>query len=453
MIGSDNNSEQKSSKLTALDVEQVIQSGDFERATTMASEFLESNPNDVYCLSIVAHSAFASGNLDEAKGFLVKALENQPGELNLNRSLGMIYNKQAKFNESVKVLIRGIENNSQHPELLLDVMLLGISLDKLSHKLSCRVIEVVFNDSLTLRNAYKNSEELPLIVDASNIANSIVRDARYKSQKKALDELSLGFSDQEKLRIYEFLDIFHGLKSPVYVDDLQKPTYHAFPGLKPLPFYNSNDFSWSKVLENNWREIKQELFSLYGNESHVKPYIDGVKTGVEGLDQLAESLDWSSIHLIKAGQYNHDLLNLCPTTKEALSQLPMPVLDGNAPEVFLSVLKAGAEIKPHFGLSNIKLTVHLGLEIPEDCAIRVGNETQTWNDGEVLIFDDSFEHEAWNRSSQERKVLILEIWHPDLTVLERQGIQKIMELEHAVSQQTTSDSVESLLQEIKGIIK
>ena len=116
----ENNSGLNSPKLTALDVEQVIQRGDFERATILASEVLESNPNDIYCLSIVANSAFSSGNLDEAKGFLLKALENQSGELNLNRNLGLICNKQGEFKESVKVFIRGIENNPQHPELLLD---------------------------------------------------------------------------------------------------------------------------------------------------------------------------------------------------------------------------------------------------------------------------------------------------------------------------------------------
>jgi aspartyl/asparaginyl beta-hydroxylase (cupin superfamily) len=177
-----------------------------------------------------------------------------------------------------------------------------------------------------------------------------------------------------------------------------------------------------------------------------------MKTGVEGLDKLADSFDWSSIHLIKAGKCNQELLAKCPKTHAVLDKLPMPVLDGNAPEVFLSVLKPGAEIKPHYGLSNIKLTVHLGLEIPNDCAIRVGTETQSWENGKVLIFDDSFKHEAWNHSDSERKVLILELWHPDLTTLEKQGIQKIMELQHHSMQLAKNDTIESLLAEIKAKI-
>lgn len=452
MMSNDINERQSGHKITSHDVQQVVQRGDFEKAVGLAKEVLESNPKDVYCLSIVAQSAFGSGNLDEAKGYLITALEQQPGELNLNRSLGLIQNKQGEFKESVNAFIQGIENNAKHPGMLLDVMLMGISLDKISPELSARVIEMVFNLSTSLRNAYMNKGEVPLISDASNIANSIIRDSKYKIQKEALEELSMGFSVDEKQRLYDFLDIFHGMKAPVYTDAMQRPTYHAFPGLEVKPFYDSVDFDWVNDLESEYQKIKQELLSLYNEKNSVKPYIDGVKTGVEGLDLLADSLDWSSIHLIKGGKYNHDLLAKCHLTNEILTKLPIPVIEGNAPEVFLSVLKPGAEIKPHFGLSNIKLTVHLGLEIPSDCAIRVGDETQTWENGKVLIFDDTFEHEAWNRSSDERKVLILEIWHPDLTLLEIQGIQKMMELQHKVSELAVSDSIDSLLLEIKNKI-
>ena len=446
----ENNESQSSSTITSQDVQQVVQSGDFEKALSLAAEVLESNPKDVYCLSIVAHSAFGLGKLDEAKGYLITALEQKPGELNLNRSLGLIHNKQGNFKESVEAFIQGIENNPKHPGLLLDVLLMGISLNKISTELSSRVIEKVFELSTSLRNAYMNNDEVPLIADASNIANSIIRDNKYQSQKNALDELSMGFSDEEKQRLYHFLEIFHGLKSPIYPNAMQRPTYHAFPGLEVKPFYNPSDYDWVSALESDWQEIKKELLFLYAEQKNIRPYIDGVKTGVKGLDTLADSLEWSSVHLIKGGKYNDELLANTPVTKEILSKLPIPVLEGNAPEVFLSVLKPGAEIKPHFGLSNIKLTVHLGLDIPNDCAIRVGDETQTWEDGKVMIFDDSFEHEAWNKSEEERKVLILEIWHPDLTELEKQGIQKVMELQHGTSVLAKSDSLEALLLEIKA---
>ena len=437
---------------TVNEVQEFLQNGQFDQAVGVAKEVVKKNPEDVFCLSVIAQSEFNAGELEKAASTLEKALAIEPKEINLNRNLGIVKNKLGKFSQSSKAFIAAIENNLDHPEILLDMLLLGISLDKISTKLASRTIEYVFHRADNLKNAYMNPQELPLISEASKIANHIARDARYTKQKQAIDEISLGFDESKKKRLYDFLDSFHGIQAPKYADSMQKPTYHVFPDLEPIPFYDTKRFNWVEALEENWLTIREELNSLYNNQTSVKPYIENASTGNQELDVLADSLDWSSIHLIKSGEYYEELLDKCPTIKSVLEQLPLSVLSGNGPEAFLSVLQPGAEIKPHYGLSNIKLTVHLGLEIPKNCAIRVGNETQEWQEGKVLVFDDSFEHEAWNHSEEERKVFILEVWHPDLSHLERQGIQKIMELQHGDSQLALSETIENLLSEIKKVI-
>ena len=46
-----------------------------------------------------------------------------------------------------------------------------------------------------------------------------------------------------------------------------------------------------------------------------------------------------------------------------------------------------------------------------------------WKEGEVMVFDDSYEHEACNLSDvHERAVLIFDIWHPEITPQERKAI-------------------------------
>merc|ERR1719272_20392 len=66
-------------------------------------------------------------------------------------------------------------------------------------------------------------------------------------------------------------------------------------------------------------------------------------------------------------------------------------------EIIFSCLQPGSHLKPHCASSNMRLTCHLGLEVPEGCTIRVGQETRTWQEGECLWFDDSYEHEVWHR--------------------------------------------------------
>jgi aspartyl/asparaginyl beta-hydroxylase (cupin superfamily) len=105
----------------------------------------------------------------------------------------------------------------------------------------------------------------------------------------------------------------------------------------------------------------------------------------------------------------------------------MPLIDQRSPIALWSLLKPGTHIQPHHGLLNTRLICHIPLIVPHNCAIRVGNETRSWREGEALIFDDSFEHEAWNKSNETRVILLFEIWRPEISPDERAALTTIFE--------------------------
>ena len=70
---------------------------------------------------------------------------------------------------------------------------------------------------------------------------------------------------------------------------------------------------------------------------------------------------------------------------------------------------------PHNGLANTRLICHLPLIIPPDCGFRVGNEVREWREGEAWVFDDSINHEAWNRSDRTRVILLFDIQRPEMS--------------------------------------
>jgi aspartyl/asparaginyl beta-hydroxylase (cupin superfamily) len=76
---------------------------------------------------------------------------------------------------------------------------------------------------------------------------------------------------------------------------------------------------------------------------------------------------------------------------------------------------------------NSRLICHLPLIVPPGCAIRVGSEVRAWEEGKLLIFDDSIEHEAWNRSEELRVILLFEIWRPEIGDGERRALTTIFE--------------------------
>ena len=77
----------------------------------------------------------------------------------------------------------------------------------------------------------------------------------------------------------------------------------------------------------------------------------------------------------------------------------------------LSILDAGAIIKPHCGPWTGSIRVHLGLVTPNsaDCYISVGNEHYFWQDGELVAFNDTLEHFVVNNTPQQRIVLFMDI--------------------------------------------
>lgn len=53
-----------------------------------------------------------------------------------------------------------------------------------------------------------------------------------------------------------------------------------------------------------------------------------------------------------------------------------------------------------------------GVDVPEDCWMRVGEDKRVWENGKALVLDTSFEHETFNKSRRDRIVLIIDFWHP-----------------------------------------
>merc|ERR1739848_55931 len=78
-------------------------------------------------------------------------------------------------------------------------------------------------------------------------------------------------------------------------------------------------------------------------------------------------------------------------------------------------LRPGTHLKPHTGPVNFHLYCHLGLIVPKGPRLRVGSgKPRKWEEGKAICFDDSYVHEAWHDGTEDRYVLMVTFWHPDL---------------------------------------
>lgn len=174
-----------------------------------------------------------------------------------------------------------------------------------------------------------------------------------------------------------------------------------FTSKNPKWFYNINETPELKILEENYKVILDELIQLRkksGNTNWLETFASYI---------FPESKNVWKLFTFQFFGIKHPLnCNECPKTFAILKKIPELIT------AEFSYLPGKTHIKPHKGFSKMILRAHLGLIVPKECSIRVGNETQSWQEGKVIVFDDSFDHEAWNDSDEDRFVLMIDIPNP-----------------------------------------
>jgi aspartyl/asparaginyl beta-hydroxylase (cupin superfamily) len=219
----------------------------------------------------------------------------------------------------------------------------------------------------------------------------------------------------------EATSIMAGRSQPYHQDCNQ---LHV-PRLPEVPFHERSAFPWLSAIEAKTDVIRAELLAaLKSDRDRFSPYITyNPGDPVNQWQELNHSLRWSVLKLWASGEPEPANIERCPETAQAIAALPLVDIEGLCPNAMFSALAPKTRIPPHHGETNARLVAHLPLIVPERCLMRVGYETREWKVGEVLILDDTIEHEAINDSDELRVVLIFDLWNPHLAPEEREMVR------------------------------
>lgn len=238
-------------------------------------------------------------------------------------------------------------------------------------------------------------------------------------------------------RALERLRDFYGVAAGLVPEPAHHPLQHdtwLCPGLSQRPWHDPDRLEQVAILERNFPAIRAEVLAARECRLGFQPY----------KDDSPHAGQWNALHLRRHGRAIEENRALCPHTLAVCEQLP------RAGEMSLvSALNPGTVIHPHTGPWNVRLTIHLGLIVPDQCGFRVGAETREWREGRCLVFDDSFEHTAWNHGNATRLVLLADVWHPDLTDVEIAVLQQVLALDRAVFGDTRRENYRNALNGVK----
>lgn len=401
-------------------------------AESLCLSQLALHPANVSAPVLLADLASARGQSRLAASWLARAHATAPTNLAIALRLVMLHWEIEDWHESQAVLERSLKDHDRSdPDTPFGWLLLGeLRLLQGAAVGAARA----WHQALTLAAHHKQwlpGQQLsPAVRALVDRARAAARAARLEHLQASYVQISAKFGASAIRRIDEAV---HNLtsESPVGpADTRQRPRFLYVPGVPSEPYLDPYLVAWAPRLRDAFLSIQQEALEIFESGEQLPRFLDLSPQARMGqyLGGSASKPAWDAFFFFRRGKrYDENHLR-CPKTSALLESLDLFRMTSQAPEICYSFLAPRTEILPHYGVSNIRSVMHLPLKVPSNCALNlIGVGERHWKNGELILFDDTYLHEAWNRSDEMRIVLLIDCWNPNLTMVERSALTALVE--------------------------
>ena len=257
-----------------------------------------------------------------------------------------------------------------------------------------------------------------------------LRIGRREHLFQSFQDVRDAYGSQAVARVERALTGYLGEWDATPPDPRQRPKFFYFPGLPDRPYHDPTLQPWAARLRDAWIDIRDEAAALLAEDCDFESFL-GFKPGQKGESYVGgtnPNASWDAYFFYRHGQRFDEHHARCPKTSAVLESVELCRVGSQAPEVCFSVIRPQSTILPHHGVTNTRLVVHLPLIVPGDCALNVVDAGEHhWKEGELMMFDDTYQHEAWNRSDDARLIVLMDCWNPYLTEPEKMAVKQLIE--------------------------
>lgn len=406
----------------STDALQLFHQGRISEAEALVHKQLEQQPENAEALVMLGMIGLRTNKLTEAQQALERATRVNPRHAVARHYLARVYDGQGNLDAAVQMHQSAV---ALEPTQHVTRLHYGVALERAGHPDQAALqYSRALNDAQAQGRWENPSTTPPLLRPLVENAVLKVRAHRWQTFNTLLAPLRKKYGGSELGRVEGALRIYLREESPQYLDERQRPTFLYFPELPPFPYFDRKLFPWIPQFEAQTDSIRDELMNLLPSVSKSERVFGSVELERQNLRGTEPS--WNGYYFYRHGVRREDNCSACPRTAEVLDSVPLSRVREHGPEVLFSVFTAGTHLLPHRGVTNTRIVAHLPLIVPTDCALNVGGHVHEWKEGEIVVFDDTYEHEAWNRSQNIRVVLIFDLWNPFLTEVERLAVADLI---------------------------
>lgn len=410
--------------MNANDVQTLFQQGRLDEAERAAHQALQRQPRDLESMNVLALIALRRGQLVPAQQWLDASIRVDPDHALTRHYLGRVHDAAGNVDGAIREHRAALR---RAPQMFVVRLHYAAALERAGQIEQAAIQYFRANQDAQAQGRWVSPETTaPALRPIVEHAVQVVRATRKAAYANLLAPLRQQYGPDSLERVEQALRIYFHDEAPVYPDPRQRPTFFYLPGLPPAAYLDRSLFPWIEQLEAQTDAIREELLRLLPRDAGRERVFTNEAIEQANLRGLNAPPSWNGYYFYRHGIRREDNCESCPVTARALNLLPLSHVREHGPEVLFSVFTAGTHLLPHRGVTNTRLVGHLPLIVPPDCALNVGGEIHEWREGRAVIFDDTYEHEAWNRSQQTRVVLIFDLWNPHLTEVERAAIAQLV---------------------------
>lgn len=409
---------------TLNDARALLGAGRIAEAEAAYARLLETTPDQPEALHVLGLGALRGGDLPRAEQLLARAADLAPADASLRHHLGRVRELRGDLRTAAADYAAACRADATQRVARL---YLGSVLERLGER---------EQGNLHYARALREAQDLGEWLDARTTpaalatlvehASRSVRAASRAMFDRLMTPLAARYGRDSLARVERCIRIYLNDEVAHRPDPRQQPNFLYFPDLPTTPYFDRASFSWVDAFEAETPRIRAELEAVLDSERGSERVFSSDELERENLRGADRPPSWTGYYFYRHGVRRDDNCGACPSTAAALQNVSLCHVREHGPEVLFSVFTAGTHLLPHRGVTNTRLVAHLPLIVPSDCALAVGGETHVWREGEVVVFDDTYEHEAWNRSRHTRVVLIMDVWNPHLTDVERLAVADLV---------------------------
>lgn len=399
-----------------------VRQGNLAEAERIYRQVAVAQPDQIEALRFLANAALSRGDPGEAVALLSRAARVDRNDVWVLLELGIAYRSAQRIDEARSVFERALESSQGRNTTARLLLAHAYELDGRSDMALLQYFRAIL-DAQAHGQWMDDSTTEPGLRQLVKHAMRYVDVGRHALFGNTLEPFRRGINAARLGRVDTALAVYLRERAEPPQDPRQRPTFLLIPDLGAACFLDCTGFDWLADWSARVSSLDGEALTCIKEteqSSDLAPFSLNAMTATSGGDTSTAGEQWAPLY--QRGIFQSAIRTQAPRLSDLLDAAPLVRIPNYAPDVGILALPPGIGTPARRGRTNAFCTIVICFDGGAPLQVTVGGEPRQLLAGQALAFDPSFGVEYAAIGDAPSRALILEVWNPGISALERDAL-------------------------------